>query len=116
MGEKRILLARLAADLELLQTRRQAEREALRAKWREKNRQRAGQERAVHGAAASVAGRDVAARERELARTRAGLPCPCCGRAIGRNGGCWQSAGCIDATMILVLPAWNPARLYSSAA
>jgi hypothetical protein len=99
---RRILLARLAADLAALEAREQAEQAARRAKWRAQHAAR----RAEHAASVSLA-----KRERELAR-RAGSACPVCGREIGMNGGCWRSQSCIDASMVLVLPGWNPAALY----
>jgi hypothetical protein len=60
---------------------------------------------------ALAAGHEVAGREQGLA-ARAGQPCPVCGRALGANGGCWQSQRCIDDAMYRVSPRYNPAGLY----
>ena len=70
--------------------------------------------RAAHAAligAAVIAGNLAAEAERELGK-RAGTPCPVCGRKLRANGMCFRSAACIDASIALVLPKYNPAELY----
>ena len=104
---RRILLARLMADLEQLEARReQAQRAAYAA------RKKAERERRLAAPTGAAAAQQLHARERWLAQTRAGKPCPTCGAVLGPSGFCARSAGCIDSGMSLIMPSYNPARLY----
>jgi hypothetical protein len=104
---RRILLARLAAGIAALETRGEAEREARRVLWRARYAaRRAAGKTAEHAESVSLT-----ERERELAG-RAGSACPRCGRTCGPTGMCYQSAGCFDAGMLVVMPDYDPRRLY----
>lgn len=83
-------------------------------KMREVWAARSEADRARHAktvAASTAEGREAIRREQELAK-RAGTPCPCCGRPVGRNGMCLRSQSCMDEALFIIAADYDPAALY----